>query len=192
MSNKVLVAISGKGRTLQNLISKQTQFNYEVAAVVSSSETCQGNQIAIENNIPLFIGNFSKSSIEKTTDELALFTEVNKISWIALCGFLKPFPILENFREKIINIHPALLPKYGGKGMFGMNVHKAVFESGDSESGATIHFVTEKYDEGQIVSQTKVDISKAVSPQEIADKVFTAECDLYPQTIHDLIAKAIN
>ena len=190
MSNRVLVAISGKGRTLQNLIANQEHFDYTIAAVVSSSESCQGNQIAHENNIPLFVGEFSKSSIEQTTKALVQFTEENNISWIALAGFLKPFPVMNKFKDKIVNIHPALLPNYGGKGMYGMNVHKAVFQAGDQESGATIHFVTDKYDEGRIISQAKVDISKATSAQEIADEVFTAECKLYPQTLHNLILKS--
>jgi folate-dependent phosphoribosylglycinamide formyltransferase PurN len=93
----------------------------------------------------------------------------------------------EAVKTPVINIHPALLPKYGGKGMYGMNVHKAVFEAGEKESGATVHYVNEEYDKGEIITQKRCDISMCISPDEIAEKVLKIEHEIYPKTIEKLL-----
>jgi folate-dependent phosphoribosylglycinamide formyltransferase PurN len=108
-----------------------------------------------------------------------------QIDLIVLAGFLKLIPgeIVRNFSGKIINIHPALLPSFGGKGMYGINVHKAVFESSSKVSGASIHFVDETYDTGKIIAQRCVDISDVSSPEEIAERVLKVEHELLPFVI---------
>ncbi|SMF69565.1 formyltransferase family protein [Pseudobacteriovorax antillogorgiicola] len=184
----VAVAISGGGRTLKNLLEQQHSRAYEVAAVISSSTLCAGNQIAIDHKLPLLVCDFSAKGQEQAQTQVGDFLNEHHIAWIALAGFLKPFPVLQAFERRIINIHPALLPRYGGKGMYGMNVHRAVLDAGDSISGATIHYVTEKYDEGQIISQATVDVSDAQDAEGIAKQVFAAECRLYPYTL-DLLVK---
>lgn len=109
--------------------------------------------------------------------------------FIALAGFLwlVPSEIVKAFDGKILNIHPALLPNYGGKGMYGMNVHTAVFENKDKESGITIHEVNERYDEGEYVFQAKVDVSSCKSPQEIASEVLAIEHQNFPRVIEEFI-----
>jgi len=109
--------------------------------------------------------------------------------FIALAGFLwlVPSEIVKAFDGKILNIHPALLPNYGGKGMYGMNVHTAVFENKDKESGITIHEVNERYDEGEYVFQAKVDVSSCKSPQEIASAVLAIEHQNFPSVIEEFI-----
>jgi phosphoribosylglycinamide formyltransferase 1 len=109
--------------------------------------------------------------------------------FIALAGFLwlVPSEIVKAFDGKILNIHPALLPNYGGKGMYGMNVHTAVFENKDKESGITIHEVNERYDEGEYVFQAKVDVSSCKSPQEIASTVLAIEHQNFPSVIEEFI-----
>jgi len=183
MKQAIAVAISGQGRTLANLLQEQGQSSYLVAGVISSSDSCIGNSIAKEAGLPLFIGNFSQQSCR---NELALWLANHKINWVALAGFLKIFPMLEGFKDRVVNIHPALLPKYGGPGMYGLRVHQAVQLAGDKQSGATIHFVSEKYDEGPPIARICVDI-EGLSAEEISERVFLAECKLYPKALDGLI-----
>ena len=114
-------------------------------------------------------------------EKLILF----KIDLVVLAGFLKLIPkeIVSHFDRHIINIHPALLPSFGGKGMYGINVHKAVFDSSAKVSGATIHFVDANYDTGKIIIQKCVDISDVKTPEEIAEKVLKIEHDILPYTV---------
>ena len=115
-----------------------------------------------------------------------------EIDWIVLAGFLWLIPesILNAFPQRIINIHPALLPSYGGKGMYGMKIHQAVIAAGDSESGITIHYVNEKYDEGDIVFQARCSINKNDTPETLAAKIHELEYDNFPRVIETLILKA--
>jgi len=101
--------------------------------------------------------------------------------------WLIPSNIIKNFPNRIVNIHPALLPKYGGKGMYGMNVHKAVIASGDEESGISIHYVNEDYDEGNIIFQVKCTIDKDESPESLAAKIHQLEYEYFPQIVESLI-----
>lgn len=109
---------------------------------------------------------------------------------IVLAGFLLKVPedFVKSFPNKIINIHPALLPKFGGKGMYGMNVHKAVKEQGEQETGITIHYVNENYDEGAIIHQAKTTVLDTDSPEEIAQKVHLLEYEHFPKVIEKLLS----
>ncbi len=113
------------------------------------------------------------------------------IDFVALAGFLLLMPayIVERFEGKIVNIHPALLPKYGGKGMYGMHVHRAVKENGETVSGPTIHFVNTKYDEGNIIYQATTPLEPSDTPEDIAAKVLRLEHRFYPRVIEHLIEK---
>ncbi|OEK06802.1 phosphoribosylglycinamide formyltransferase [Roseivirga misakiensis] len=116
-----------------------------------------------------------------------------KVDYIVLAGFmlLIPSELIRAFSNRIFNIHPALLPKFGGKGMYGMNVHRAVKEAKESESGITIHFVNEHYDEGEIISQVSCPIALSDSPEEIAQKVLRVEHENYPKVIAEVVRKSI-
>jgi phosphoribosylglycinamide formyltransferase-1 len=113
-----------------------------------------------------------------------------KIDLIVLAGFLWMIPdnLIKAFPKKIVNIHPALLPKFGGKGMYGMNVHKAVIEAKESESGISIHYVNEHYDEGEIIAQHKCVINENDSPEIIAQKIRKLEHEFFPKVIEDLLS----
>ncbi|MFN6061792.1 MAG: formyltransferase family protein, partial [Bacteroidota bacterium] len=113
-----------------------------------------------------------------------------QIEFVVLAGFLKMIPefMLEMFPNRIINIHPALLPSYGGKGMYGMKVHQAVMDNREKESGITIHFVNEKYDEGSIVFQERCEILPSDQPEDIAKKVQVLEHLYYPTVIDQLVS----
>ena len=131
---------------------------------------------------------FSKDKLSDSSSMLT-FLNTNKIDLIVLAGYLKLIPefLIESYPNKIINIHPALLPKYGGKGMYGMNVHKAVVENKEPETGITIHYVNAKYDEGQIIAQYKCAVEKNDSPEDIATKIHELEMEYFPKVIERLL-----
>jgi phosphoribosylglycinamide formyltransferase-1 len=111
------------------------------------------------------------------------------VDWVVLAGFLLKVPdnLIEAFPNSIVNIHPALLPSYGGKGMYGMRVHEALKNSGDSETGITIHLVNQHYDEGKIIFQAAVPVSPEDSPEDIAKKVHELEYKYFPKVIESLL-----
>jgi phosphoribosylglycinamide formyltransferase 1 len=123
------------------------------------------------------------------SDEIVDTLNENEIDLVVLAGFLWLIPenILKAFKGRIINIHPALLPKYGGKGMYGQFVHKAVLEAGEEKSGITIHFVNEKYDDGQIIFQAKVNIENGETPESLAQKIHQLEYEHFPKIVEKVL-----
>lgn len=115
--------------------------------------------------------------------------QAEKIDWVILAGFLLKIPVelIRAFPNRMVNIHPALLPKYGGKGMYGMHVHQAVKDAGDTETGITIHLVNENYDEGKIIFQAATGLDPADSPADIAAKVHSLEHRYFPGVIDSLL-----
>lgn len=124
-------------------------------------------------------------------NDVLKWLKAGKITHIVLAGFLWLIPnnLLKAYPNKIINIHPALLPKYGGKGMYGPKVHEAVKDAGEKETGITIHLVNEQYDEGAIVFQTKTPLLRADTPVQIAEKVHQLEYEFYPKVVESWIIK---
>ena len=114
------------------------------------------------------------------------------VSWIVLAGYLRLVPsnFIDRFENKIINLHPALLPKFGGKGMFGQNVHRAVVESGEKESGITIHFVNKEFDKGQIIAQFRCNVSQEDSAEDIDKKIRVLEQSYLPVVVENTILKS--
>ncbi len=131
---------------------------------------------------------FNKIAFTKTNDVLNIL-KASQPELIVLAGFLWkiPKPILEEFPNKIINIHPALLPKYGGKGMYGMRVHQAVLDNNETETGITIHYVNENYDEGAIIFQAKCDVTKTDTADDIAAKIHKLEMEHFPKVVESLL-----
>lgn len=131
---------------------------------------------------------FDRNIFYKDTTILQLLKE-NQIDLIILAGFLWLIPkyLIEEYSDRIINIHPALLPKYGGKGMYGLHVHQAVISGGDKESGITIHYVNDKYDEGNIIFQEQCKIDPGDTPEKLAEKIHQLEYKYYPQIIEKII-----
>ena len=129
-----------------------------------------------------------KSTLEE--NDFLYFLKSHDFDLIVLCGFLLKIPekLIACFPQKIINIHPSLLPKFGGKGMYGIYVHEAVFEAKEKVSGITIHYVNKHYDQGQYIFQTSVDISNCNSPYEIAERVLTLEHQYFAPTIELLLS----
>ena len=183
---RVAILASGTGSNAKALIDYfSNDPSIEVAAVCSNRKNAGVLDIAQEASID----NFSFSKVEMQEGALLEKLKSRDIDWVLLSGFLLKIPseFLGFFEDRILNIHPSLLPKFGGKGMYGMNVHTAVFESEESESGMTIHRVTEGYDEGDIAFQASVDISQCNSAEEIASKVLALEHEYYPRIAEAMI-----
>ncbi|MEZ4740948.1 MAG: formyltransferase family protein [Bdellovibrionota bacterium] len=186
-NNKIAVAVSGNGRSLENLIRQQNCWNYQVAAVIASSPGCKALKIAKNYQIDTFIGEFNEKTLPTLKAPLYQWLDNLEINLIALAGFLRKFPMHSDWDMRILNIHPGLLPKYGGIGMYGDRVHKAVLAAGDRQSGASVHFVTSKYDEGPVIAQSYVKIHQDDDYASLSARVFSVECLLYPQVISELL-----
>ena len=183
----LVVFVSGRGSNLQAVLeAPKLKDLIEVKAVVSDKLYCSAFDIAKNFSIPVYSVGKKEGFI--SFDDLIIVLDKFKIDLIVLAGFLKLIPenFIKAFRNKIINIHPALLPSFGGSGMYGMNVHRAVFESSAPVSGASVHFVDETYDTGKIIAQRCVDISDVKSPEEIAERVLSIEHQLLPYVIEKI------
>lgn len=191
--SKIAVLTSGhsRGSNLKAIAEclREQKTDAEVALVIVTCKQAPVIELCKDYGMPYkFI-----SSIEMKRFEAILLEEIHhlKLNMLVLAGFMKQLSqeFLTQLEIPVLNIHPALLPKYGGKGMYGINVHRAVFEAGDKISGATIHLVNQDYDEGRILAQMETDISACQSPEEIAARVLKIEHQLYPQTILKLLEK---
>lgn len=183
-ASRIIVGLSGRGRSLQNLLACQEDYNYTICGVFSSSPYAAGLKYAYDKGLPAMVLNFNSSNI---VNEMSNWLKQLDVGGIVLAGFTRHFPDIPGFEARTISIHPSLLPSFGGKGMFGRHVHEAVFAAGCKESGATVHLVTAEYDEGAVISQIAVDISSCGDVGAVQDKVFAAECLLYPRTIDFLV-----
>ena len=184
---KIVIFASGSGTNAENIIK---HFKNSSIGTVVSVFTNNPKAYVIERaknfQVPTEI--FTKQELI----ESKVLQKINAIQpdLIVLAGFLLKFPqsIVETYSNKIINIHPALLPKYGGKGMYGMNVHKAIVENKEKETGITIHFVNENYDEGNIIFQKKVALLITDTPVVVAEKIHELEQQYFPKVIEDLLS----
>jgi len=178
----IAVFASGKGSNFKSILANVSKEKIRICALVSDIKDCGAVEFAIQNEIPVFLVSSKNQTGFFNYEELILQLKKNPVDLIVLAGFLKMIPgfFIDEFEGKIINIHPALLPDFGGKGMYGINVHKAVFESKAKVSGATVHFVDKIYDHGKIIAQKSVDITDLNSPEEIAERVLKIEHELLP------------
>jgi len=188
----VAVFVSGRGSNLKAILdSPKLRLLAEVKAVFSDKADCPAFEIAKQFSIPTYCIGKREGFIsnKKLKDHLVSL----EVELIVLAGYLKLIPgdVVNSFKFRIINIHPALLPSFGGSGMYGANVHKAVFNSSAKVSGATVHFVDVTYDTGKIIAQRCVDISNVNSPAEIAERVLKIEHILLPAVIEMLALKKV-
>ncbi|MDK2979322.1 MAG: phosphoribosylglycinamide formyltransferase 1 [Bacteroidales bacterium] len=186
--NKIAIFASGAGTNAENLIHyfKENK-KIEISYIFSNNKNAYVIQRAKNHNIKHYI--FSRTEFYNTTNILQILQK-NNIDFIILAGFLWLIPdyLIKNYPNRIINIHPALLPKYGGKGMYGMNVHKAVLENNEKETGITIHYVNNEYDKGDIISQAKCPVNKDDTAETIAKKVHTLEYKYFPKIVEKIIS----
>jgi phosphoribosylglycinamide formyltransferase-1 len=159
-----------------------------VALVLSNNSQAGVLGIAQQYNVP--VCTITRSQFYETQEVITILHEVN-VDWIILAGFLwlVPVSLIRAFPDKIVNIHPALLPKYGGKGMYGARVHQAVVEAGEANSGITIHLVNEEYDKGKIIFQATCPVTPKDTAEEVAHKVQALEHAHFAPIIEKLILK---
>lgn len=183
----IAIFASGSGTNAENIVNYfKDSSSVRIALIVSNKKDAFVLERA--KNLDIESAFFSKSDFNSTNNVLDLLKE-RQIDFIVLAGFLLKVPanLLEAYPNKIINIHPALLPKFGGKGMYGDAVHKAVVEAGELESGITIHYVNENYDEGAIIFQAKCEVSPKDTYEDVAKKVHTLEYTHFPVVIAELM-----
>jgi len=188
---KIAIFASGTGTNAQRIIDHfRGRQDISVAMILTNNPAAGVLDIAKTEKIPYII--IEREKFFNSTYYSQLLKE-NKIQWIVLAGFLwKINPDLINtFSGRIINIHPALLPKYGGKGMYGAKVHEAVIQSGDKESGITIHYVDEIYDHGKIIFQAKCAVSHNDDANSLAKKIHELEYQHFPRVIENLLKSKI-
>lgn len=183
---KILLFASGAGSNVENIIQYfKNNDNISIVGIFTNNLHAKVLDIAKYHNVFSFV--FNRDEL----NEGFVLEKINKLQpdLIVLAGFLWKMPdvIVHQYPNKIINIHPALLPKYGGKGMYGMKVHQTILENKEQESGITIHYVNEHYDEGEFILQQKVNIQDCQSPEEIAVKVQALEHEHFPKTIERLL-----
>ncbi|HQE34566.1 MAG TPA: phosphoribosylglycinamide formyltransferase [Flavobacterium alvei] len=188
--NKILIFASGSGSNAENIIKFFEHKDLaKVVAVFTNNPKAKVIERAQKFQIPTEI--FSKEELNqgKVLQKIIDFAP----DLIVLAGFLLKMPkdIIEVYPNTIINIHPALLPKYGGKGMYGMNVHKAIVENKEKETGITIHYVNENYDEGNIIFQKKVTLLVTDTPEVVAEKIHELEQKHFPSVIEDLLTSKL-
>lgn len=185
----IAIMASGAGSNAEKIIDYfKGHSNVKIVVVLSNKAGAGVIGIAQKNMIPTEI-----ITTTQLKDELYMMGIMKnyQIDLIVLAGFLLRIPeyLVSQFQNKIVNIHPSLLPLYGGKGMYGHYVHEAVFKNKDTESGISIHYVNAQYDEGDIIFQKRIDISHCKSPDEIASAILEVEHSNYAQVIEDILKK---
>ncbi len=186
---RIVLFASGSGTNAQRIIEYfKDNLDIEVVLVLSNKHKAQVLERATKLKVSAF--SFNRTAFYDTSQVLDLLN-LNKPDLIVLAGFLwlMPESIIKAFSGKIINIHPALLPAYGGKGMYGSHVHEAVVSAGETESGITIHQVTEEYDKGSILFQAKTQLSPEETPESLAVKIHELEYEHFPQIIEKFLNK---
>ncbi|MFC4095701.1 phosphoribosylglycinamide formyltransferase [Euzebyella saccharophila] len=186
-TKKIVLFASGSGSNVENIFNYfQTKPGVEISCVLTNKRDAQ--VIDRCNRLKINALYFNRYSFYHTGFVCSVLKNL-KPDLIVLAGFLWKIPqdLIDAFPQKIVNIHPALLPKYGGKGMYGAHVHKAVKENAETETGITIHYVNEHYDEGAIIQQAKTTLVEGDTPESIAAKVHELEYEHFPKVIEQLL-----
>jgi phosphoribosylglycinamide formyltransferase-1 len=185
------VFASGRGSNLKAILEAiQSGFlPMNLVAVISNNSKAGALELARQYNIAAYhISQQQYLTEEEYTNYLLNILKNHSVDIIALAGYMKKIPpkIIRAYPKRIVNIHPALLPKFGGVGMYGISVHEAVIASGDKTSGVTVHFVDEEYDHGSIIRQRQVAVLQSDTPESLASKVLQIEHSLYSEVLRDI------
>ena len=183
INNHIAVFASGTGTTLQALIDNQQQYSYCVSLVVTNRE-CQAQERAQAADIPALLSK-DWCEIDKALTD-------HQIQLIVLAGYLAIIPewICTKWAERIINIHPSLLPRHGGKGMYGIRVQESVLAAGDTIAGCTVHYVSAEVDGGNCIAQATIDVLPNDTPETLSQRVQAQEKQLLPRTIAEIMQHA--
>ena len=184
---RLAVLISGGGTTLQNLIDRiaDGRLAAEIVAVISSRADAYGIERADKAGLAVSLVD------RRRPDHIWDVVRSYRPQLVCLAGWLHLLPIPDDFRHRVLNIHPALLPAFGGKGMYGHRVHEAAIAAGVKVSGCTVHFADNTYDTGPILVQKCVPVHDGDSPESLAVRVFAAECEAYPEAIQLVAEKRV-
>jgi phosphoribosylglycinamide formyltransferase-1 len=184
---RIAIFASGSGTNAENIITYfQKNTKAKVVLVLSNNPKAlvleRASKLGVQNGV------FNKQQLN---DSKWAIENLKNLDLIVLAGFLWKFPehLLENYKNKVVNVHPALLPKYGGKGMYGMHVHNAVVENKEVESGITIHYVNEHYDEGAIIFQAKCAVNNTDTPSDVAAKIHQLEMTHFPEVVQQILSE---
>ncbi|MEO9662076.1 MAG: phosphoribosylglycinamide formyltransferase [Maribacter dokdonensis] len=188
-TKKIILFASGSGSNVEN-IANYFKLRKDVTICCVLTNKSDAKVIERCNRLGINALFFNRQAFSKSNFILDMLRSLEP-DLIVLAGFLWKIPeaITNAFPNKIVNIHPALLPKYGGKGMYGMHVHNAVKEAKEAETGITIHYVNAHYDEGAIIQQVKTVVNPKDSPEDIASKVHLLEYEFFPKVIDELLSK---
>ena len=187
----ISVMISGGGTTLKNLIDcyDRSELDAQITQVISNKPTAGGLQYAADAGIDCeIVDHRDYDDVESFSEAIFDAARLAKVDLVVMGGFLRRVSIPEDFVNRVINIHPSLIPAFCGKGNYGRRVHQAVVDYGCKVSGCTVHFVDDQYDHGPIIDQSTVKVTAEDSAESLAARVFEAECELYPQVINAIAA----
>lgn len=188
---KLAIFVSGGGTTLQRVIDacKSGELDAKINIVISNTKKAYGLKRAEQAGIKTYI-------IPKESDSLDIvdILKQNDVNFVVLAGYLKKIPseLIQEYNHRMINLHPALLPKFGGKGMYGDNVHMAVIKAGEKQSGSTVHYVDKGYDTGNIIKQCFVDIDEEDTPETLKEKVMAEEKELLVEVLKSIVKGELN
>lgn len=182
---RLAVFLSGSGRTLENLLTwiADGRLDAEIVLVVASREGIRGTAIARNAGLTTQVLDPRQSSAADASDRAFAACREQHVDLVVLGGYLQLLAIPADYIGRVVNIHPSLLPAFGGKGFHGAAVHRAVIKRGCTVSGCTVHLVDEVYDNGRVLAQHAVPVEAGDTPDTLAVRVFTAECQLLPETL---------
>ena len=187
---RLAVLLSGSGRTLENLLERieAGKLPATVAVVVASRGDVRGVRIAERAGVPVRVLPPGGLAVDRWSESIFAACRQARVDVVVMAGFLHLVRIPHDFSGRVINIHPSLLPAFGGQGFHGMHVHRAVLERGCTVSGCTVHLVDDEYDHGRVLLQKTVPVLPDDSPESLAARVFAAECDALPDAIARIAA----
>ena len=197
VKKRLLILASGTGTLFSSIVQacKKYNLNAQVIALISDKNQVAVLKKAKNEKVPVKILNPKDFSSFNDWDEaLCIYLKTKKPDFILLAGFLKKIgpKVLSSFENRILNIHPSLLPRHGGAGMYGIHVHRSVLNSGDIKTGISIHLVSKNYDAGRLLAQTEIPVSPDDSPESLQKKVKTVEQDFYISVLQKIINKEIS
>ncbi len=190
-SFKIAVLISGGGTTLKNLIAlrRNGALSANIVQVISSNPNAGGNALAVDFDVSLEI--VQRREFETTEQFSAKIFDICRtaqVDLVVMGGFLKKVNVPNDYTNRVINIHPSLIPAFSGQGFYGLKVHQAVIQYGCKVSGCTVHFVDNEYDHGPVIAQESLQVSPSDTPESLQSRVFQLECSLYPRVINAIAA----
>ena len=192
----IAVFASGTGSNFTNIYKHVRNGNIqaEIKLLISNNPNCKAVHFAKESHINYEIINNSRFSDNQIDNSMLETLQNHDVDLIVLAGYMKKIPkkVIDYYHNRILNIHPALLPKFGGKGFYGMKVHEAVISSKEKTTGVTIHLVDNNYDTGDIIYQEKIEVMESDTPSSIAERVLELEHKVYPEVIKKFCKQNIN